>query len=132
MNWGIWFSTCDTAFAETFADIFLYTVEEPVAVPVVIESEEPVALAEVVVVPVSASSCIVIVISVFAIVNNWFLTGIKSFVAGWIVKSKVDPEKESGLKEVNVIWPLLYATVPILFATISLSFRRIVFLFSAI
>ena len=76
-----------------------------------------------VVVPVSASSCIVTVISVLAIVNNWFLTGIKSFVAGWIVKSKVDPEKESGLKEVNVIWPLLYATVPILFATISFSLK---------
>ena len=65
---------------------------EPVVVPVVVEE----VVVAIVVVPVPASSCIIMVILVFAISNIWFLTGTKSFEAGVIVKSIVDPSKESG------------------------------------
>ena len=74
---------------------------EPVVVPVVVEE----VVVAVVLVPVPASSCIVTVILVFAISNIWFLTGTKSFVAGVIVKSIVEPENESGLNEVIEIYP---------------------------
>ena len=74
---------------------------EPVDVPVVVEE----VVVSVVLVPVPASSCIVIVILVFAISKIWFLTGTKSFAAGVIVKSIVEPENESGLNEVIEIYP---------------------------
>ena len=76
-------------------------MEEPVVVPVVVEE----VVVVVVLVPVSASSCITMVILVFAISNIWFLTGTKSFVAVVIEKSKVDPSKESGLNYVIEIYP---------------------------
>ena len=61
-----------------------------------VEEVVPVALVEVTVVPVPASSCIVTVILVFAISKIWFRIGTRSFDAGSIVKSKVDPTNESG------------------------------------
>ena len=116
MKEGSWFCTWEMAFAVTFADIiYQYVVEEPVEVPVVVEEVVPVALVEVTVVPVPASSCIVIVIFVFAISKIWFRIGMRSFVAGCIVKSKVDPSKESGINDVIEIYPFEYVTVPAVF-----------------
>ena len=49
---------------------------------------------------------------VFAISKICSLIGVKSFCDGVIVKSKVEPTKESGLKELIEIFPFAYDTVP--------------------
>ena len=73
----------------------------PDVVPVVVDETVPVALVDVTVVPVPASSCIVTVIFVFAISNNWFLIGIKSLTDGLIVNSSSEPVNEFGLNDDN-------------------------------
>ena len=70
-----------------------------------VDETVPGALVEVTVVPVPASSCIVTVIFVFAMSNNWFRIGIKSLTEGLIVKSSFEPVNELGLKDDNEICP---------------------------
>ena len=77
-----------------------------------VDETVPAAVVDVTVVPVPASSCIVTVMLVLDTSKIWFLIGTKSLTAGCIVKSKVDPVKESGLNDVIEIYPFEYVTDP--------------------